>query len=152
AIYYMDLGRSNYLPWTPKALYGWLKDKVGGFEISTAGDAVDPYFGQKFLSTGDTANYFVIRAKNDSTRDVKSKWVGISFLITLRMHELRHADGIGHLRCCAAQDPASQYGACDQTYDESINLSPYGIQYWLEKNWLSGNIQAGVGCMSPTAK
>jgi hypothetical protein len=152
AIYYMDLGRSNYLPWTPKALYGWLKEKVGGFEISTAADAIDQYVRQKFLSTGDTANYFVIRAKNDATREFQRKWEGLALLITLMMHERRHGDGIGHLRCCTAQDPANQYDACDQTYDESVNLSPYGIQYWLEKNWLSGNIQAGVGCMSPTAK
>lgn len=151
AIYYMDLGRSNYLPWSPKALYGWLKDKVGGFEISTSA-ALDQYVGQKFLSTGDTANYFVIRAKSDATREFQRKWEGIALLITLMMHERRHADGIGHVRCCPAQDPASPTNACDQTYDQSVNLSPYGIQYWLEKNWVSGNIQAGVGCMSPTAK
>ena len=70
AIYYMDLGRSNHLPWTSKPLYGWLKEKVGGFEISTTA-GFDQWVGQKFLSTGDSANYFVIRAKNDATRAVQ---------------------------------------------------------------------------------
>jgi hypothetical protein len=156
AIYYMDLGRSNHLPWTSKTLYGWLMEKVGGFEFSTTA-ASDHWAGQKFLSTGDTANYFVIRAKNDATREYQRKWAGgpagISTLITLMLHERRHGDGnIGHVRCCPAQDPANSDNACDQTYDESVNLSPYGIQYWLQKNWISGYINAGVGCMTPTAK
>src|SRR5258708_1940517 len=45
AIYYMDLGRSNHLPWTSKALYDWLKEKVGGFEISSTA-AYDQWVGQ----------------------------------------------------------------------------------------------------------
>ncbi|MGB9364940.1 MAG: VWD domain-containing protein [Xanthobacteraceae bacterium] len=158
AIYYMDLGRSNHLPWTSKALYGWLKEKVGGFEISSTG--FDQYVGQKFLSTGDTANYFVIRAKDDTTRGYQRKWAGpagISTLITLMMHERRHGDGIGHVRCCTAQDPTSPNNACDQTYNDTVNyspsgLSPYGIQYWLQKNWISGHINVGLGCMTSAAK
>jgi hypothetical protein len=73
-------------------------------------------------------------------------------MITLMMHARRHGDGIGHVRCCPAQDPANPDNACDQTYDQSVNLSPYGIQYWLQKNWISGYINAGVGCMRPIAK
>jgi len=154
AIYYMDLGRSNHLPWTSKTLYGWLKENLGGFEISTTA-SFDYWGGQMFLSSGDTANYFVIRAKSDATREFQRKWAGpagISTMITLMMHERRHGDGsaFNHLRCCPAQDPANPNNACDQTYDESLNLSPYGIQYWLEKNWISGYINVGVGCMTPT--
>lgn len=154
AIYYMDLGRSNHLPWTSKTLYGWLKEKVGGFEISTTATN-DFWGGQMFLSAGDTANYFVIRAKSDSTREFQRKWAGpagISTMISLMMHERRHGDGaaFNHLRCCPAQDPANPNNACDQTYEETANLSPYGIQYWLEKNWISGYINVGVGCMTPT--
>ena len=156
AIYYMDLGRSNHLPWTSKTLYGWLKEQVGGFEISTTA-SYDYWGGPMFSSTGDTANYFVIRAKNDTTREFQRKWAGpagISTMITLMMHERRHGDGIAfsHLRCCPAQDPANPNNACDQTYEETANLSPYGIQYWLEKNWVSGYINVGVGCMTPTVQ
>src|SRR6266566_8891322 len=131
AIYYMDLGRTNHLPWTSKALYDWLKEKIGGFEISST-SSYDFWAGQLFSSAGDTANYFVIRAKNDATREFQRKWAGpagISTMIGLTMHERRHGDGIGHVRCCSAQDPANPNNACDQTYDESLNLSPYGIQY-----------------------
>jgi von Willebrand factor type D domain len=156
AIYYMDLGRSNHLPWTSKTLYGWLKENLGGFEFSTTA-SYDQWGGQMYLSIGDTANYFVIRAKSDATREYQRKWagpVGISTMITLMMHERRHGDGsaFNHQRCCPAQDPANPNNACDQTYAESINLSPYGIQYWLEKNWVSGYINVGVACMTPTDK
>ena len=155
AIYYMDLGRSNHLPWTSKTLYDWLKEKVGGFEISTT-STFDQWGGQMFLGTGDTANYFVIRAKPDSTREFQRKWAGpagIASLTTLMMHERRHGDGaaFGHVTCCAAQVPGGP-GACDQTYEETANLSPYGMQYWLEKNWVTGYIQVGVGCMTPAAQ
>jgi hypothetical protein len=149
AIYYMDLGRTNHLPWTPKPLYGWLKDKVGGFEISTTATK-DYWAGQEFLNIdGDTANYFVIRAKDDFTRDFQRKWAGLSSLIALMMHERRHGDGsaFDHVSCCPSGN-----GACDNAYDESINLSPYGIQYWLAKNWISGNINVGLGCMTAAAK
>jgi hypothetical protein len=154
AIYYMDLGRSNHLPWTSKTLYDWLKDGVGGFEISTT-STYDYWGGQMYLSSGDTANYFVIRAKPDATREYQRKWagpIGISTMIALMMHERRHGDGaaFNHSRCCPAQDPANPNNACDPTYDESLNLSPYGIQYWLEKNWVNGYINVGVGCMTST--
>jgi hypothetical protein len=153
AIYYMDLGRSNHLPWTSKTLYGWLKEKVGGFEISTT-SAYDYWGGPMFSSTGDTANYFVIRAKSDSTREYQRKWAGIALMVSLMMHERRHGDGaaFNHLRCCTAQDPANPNNACDQTYEETANLSPMGIQYWLEKSWVSGFINVGVGCLTPTDK
>ena len=154
AIYYMDLGRSNHLPWTSKTLYGWLKENLGGFEISTTA-SFDYWGGAMFSGTGDTGNYFVIRAKNDATREFQRKWAGpagISTMITLMMHERRHGDGsaFNHVRCCPAQNPANPSNACDQTYDESLNLSPYGLQYWLEKNWISGYVNVGVGCMTPT--
>ncbi|MFZ2161919.1 MAG: VWD domain-containing protein [Sideroxyarcus sp.] len=156
AIYFMDLGRSNHLPWTTKTLYGWLKEKVGGFEISTT-SSYDYWGGPMYSGQGDSANYFVIRAKNDTTREFQKKWagpVGISTMITLMMHERRHGDGpaFSHLRCCPAQDPANPNNACDQTYEETANLSAYGIQYWLEKYWVNGFINVGVGCMTPVVQ
>lgn len=155
AIYYMDLGRTNHLAWTTKSLYDWLKDGVGGFQISSTASH-DHWGGQMFLSAGDTANYFVIRAKSDSTREFQRKWAGpagISTTITLMMHERRHGDGsaFDHDTCCPAQKPG-QSAACDKTYEETGNLSPYGIQYWLEKNWVSGYINVGVGCITPPAE
>jgi len=157
AIYYMDWGdKPNHLPWTNKTLYDWLKEKVGGFEISTTASN-DQWGGQLYLGSGDTANYFIIRAKSDSTREYMRKWapqpLGIANMITLMMHEARHSDAaFNHVRCCPAQDPASPNSACDQTYEETINLSPYGIQYWLEKNWITGKINVGLGCMTTADK
>lgn len=51
AIYYMDLGRTNHLPWTHQAVYDWLKEKVGGFEISTTA-TYDYWGGPIFSDTG----------------------------------------------------------------------------------------------------
>lgn len=153
AIYYMDLGRSNDLPWSASNLYSWLKAGIGGFNISTTASN-DQYVGAVF--PGDPASYFIIRAKSDAVRDLQRQWApgpaGIYSLVSLMMHERRHADGIAHVRCCPAQDPANTNDACDQTYEETTNISPYAIQYWLEKNWITGFINTGVGCLSPVPK
>ena len=152
AIYYMDLGRSGHLPWTPGTLYDWLKAGVGGIDISST-ITNDQFVGPLFASQGDTANYFQMRSKNDSTRTFQKKWEGIALLVSLIAHERRHGDGaaFNHLTCCPAQ-VAGQPNTCDQTYEETANISPYGIQYWLEKNWISGFINVGVGCMLPVDK
>jgi hypothetical protein len=34
--YYMDMGQSGYLPWTPLRLYDWLKSRVAGFNIDSS--------------------------------------------------------------------------------------------------------------------
>ncbi len=153
AIYYMDKGRHGHLPWTPGTLYDWLKAGVGGIDISTTA-TYDHWAGQAYASQGDTANYFVVRAKNDTTRDFQRKWAGIATFIALMAHERRHGDpGFGfHVRCCPGQDPSNPNNACDQTYEENANLSPYGIQYWLVKNWINGNINVTMGCLSPADK
>lgn len=151
AIYYMDLGMSGHLPWTPGTLYDWLKAGIGGIDITSA-TSVDQYVGPTYAGQGDSANYFLMRPKDDYARTYQKKWAGIALLVSLIAHERRHGDGIAfnHLRCCPAQNPANPNNSCDQTYEETVNLSPMGIQYWLEKNWISGYINAGVGCMSPT--
>lgn len=150
AIYYMDLGRSGHLPWTPGTLYDWLKAGVGGINISTTA-ANDQYVGQIYVAQGDTANYFVMRAKPDTTRAFQKKWEGIALLISLIAHERRHGDGAAynHVRCCPAQDPANPNSACDQTYSENASMSPYAIQYWLEKQWVNGYINVSMGCLPP---
>jgi hypothetical protein len=49
AIYYMGL---LGMPWTSKTLYGWLKENLGGFDISTT-DLYDHWGGQMYSGTGD---------------------------------------------------------------------------------------------------
>jgi hypothetical protein len=64
--------------------------------------------------------------------------------IALMMHERRHADPGGYLHtgCCAIGP-----GACDQEYNES-DLSPYGIQWWLRRQWIEGGLYTGYACLS----
>jgi hypothetical protein len=75
-------------------------------------------------------------------------WEGISNEIALLAHETRHEPippsqnvSFQHVSCC----PAGA-NSCDQTYQES-NLAPYGVQYWLFRAWLNGQVNVGYGCM-----
>jgi hypothetical protein len=135
-IYYMDQGKSGHLPWTQGTLYNWMKSKIQGINII---DNSGSFCCQQF----DGKNYIAIGAKNDLTRDFDHKWEGISANIDLIAHETRHVDGFPHTSCCGI------FNGCDQTYDES-NLSPYGVQWWLNKSWLMGDINVGAGCLSPS--
>ena len=55
--YYMDQGRTNYLPWTPLRFYDWLKSKIGGINITTATTSAyccDQFDGKLFMAIGVT--------------------------------------------------------------------------------------------------
>ena len=132
-IYYMDkhiVGK--HFPWTDKSLYNWMKDNVNGINIKdgvSGGYCCETINGKKFFVTGNA---------NDSNREHDKQWIGISGNIGFFAHEVRHADkGPGHSSCCGIP------GGCDDKYDEN-NLSSYGIQYWLEKNWLDGTLYVGA--------
>jgi len=133
--YYMDLGRSNYLPWTPLRFYDWLKTKIGGVNVSTT--PTNPYCcaqygGRLFMVVGVT--------QDDGNRAYKLSFKGVAANLALFGHEARHVDGFPHDSGCGIT------GGCDATYDES-NLSPYGIQYWLFRAWLNGTINLGFSCL-----
>ncbi|HEY5993595.1 MAG TPA: hypothetical protein VIU46_03245 [Gallionellaceae bacterium] len=154
ALYYMDHGRHGHLPWTPLSLYDWLRANVGGFDISSKA-TFDYWTGQGHAAEDDDANYIVLRARSDAEREGLKKWAGpngIAHLVSLIAHERRHGDGIGHVRCCPAQEANNKHGACDPGYEESARISPYGIQYWLEKHWVSGDINVGIGCLAPAER
>jgi hypothetical protein len=91
----------------------------------------------------DGKTFFTLKAQDDFNRDFDRGWKGISGNIDLYAHELRHLDGFPHVSCCGID------GGCDQTYDES-NLSPYGIQRWLNAHWVTGEIYVGFSCLDPT--
>jgi hypothetical protein len=136
-IYYMDLGRSGHLPWTSGTLYAWMKSKINGIDIQDGlglSYCCETYFGKTYIAVG---------AHNDFNRDFDRSWRGISANISLYAHETRHVDGFLHVSGCGVTL------GCDQTYDET-NLSPYGIQWWLDANWLSGNLYVGFSCLSPS--
>lgn len=135
-MYHMDYGQSGHLPWTSGTLYQWMKSKVRGINISES--AQTPWCCQ--LIDGEA--YIVIPIADNSNRDFDRYWRGISGNIALYGHEARHMDGYPHVGCCEVS------GSCDQTYDEN-DLSPNGIQYWLYKSWLMGEIYVGFSCLAP---
>jgi len=134
-VYYMDLGRSGHLPWTPGTLYEWMKTKIGGVNIS------DTSAFDYCCDTYDGQYYFVTKAQDDANRESDRFWPSISGNIGLYMHETRHLDDFPHVSECGIPI------GCDQTYDET-NLSPYGIQWWLNAEWLTGELYVGFSCLS----
>lgn len=135
-MYYMDEGQSGHLPWTSGTLYQWMKSRIRGINISdTATRSTCCY-----LVDGDA--YMTVPNGDTSNRDFSRYWRGISGNIALYAHETRHMDGYPHVGCCGR--PVG----CDQTYDENA-LTPYGIQYWLFKSWLMGEIYVGFSCLEP---
>lgn len=138
-IYYMDVGRTNYLQWTPLRLYDWMKTKITGINITST-----TTFNYCCVQVGAPGAYqFSLAAANDTNHSYHRSFQGMSSLIALFAHEVRHRDNFPHDSLCGIS-----FG-CDLTYDES-NLSPYGIQYWLNAHWLSGDINVGVGCLPGT--
>lgn len=138
AVYYMDKDRCGHLPWTSLSLYEWLRSKVGGFDINSS-VTMDQCCGVR----PDGSSFVYLRVSDATNRQYHRTWEGVAEWIALLMHEARHRDGFPHVSCCP-----SGAGACDQRYDET-NLSPYGIQYWLERAWLSGAIHTGYTCLAP---
>ncbi len=134
AIYYMDQGMAGHLPWTGGTLYEWMKSKIDGINLKGSGAwCCQELEGELYIVVGES---------DDFNRDFDRYWRGIIGNIALYAHETRHADGYGHVSCCGIT------GGCDENFDVA-DLTPYGIQWWLNSLWLSGEINVGVGCLSP---
>lgn len=137
AVFYTELD-STSLPWAPgMTLYKWMKSKMAGINIS------DTAANSSCCEILDGKRFFTLNAQNDPNRDFDREWRGISGNIALYAHELRHLDNFPHVSCCGIQN------GCDQTYDET-NLSPYGIQWWLNAHWLTGDLYVGFSCLDQT--
>lgn len=135
-IYYMEGGRSVAYPWTGGSLYDWLKAQIGGINITAGGSSCcDVFGGRWFIRLG---------AQNQWDRDDARYWPGLSLRIPLIAHEARHVDGFPHVGGCPLFPSGA--GGCDETYDEG-DLSPYGIGWWLNARWLSGEIDVGFACL-----
>jgi hypothetical protein len=133
-IYHMDRGMTGkHLPWTDKFLYDWMKDNVDGIDVR------DGVSGGYCCETLDGKILFVTGNQDDFNREFDKTWRGIAGNIDFFAHEIRHMDGTGYLHssCCGTTN------GCDNTYNES-DLGPYGIQYWLNKSWLTGYINVGA--------
>ena len=133
-IYYMDRGQHGHLPWTSGTLYDWMKSKIGGIDIVAGGSfCCETFNGKTFIAVG---------AEDAFNRDFDRQWTGIAGNIDLYAHETRHVDGFPHTSCCGISN------GCDLTYDRD-NLSPYGVQWWLNTLWFTGGINVGAACGTP---
>ncbi len=152
-MYYMDMGRSGYLPWTTLRLYDWVKSRVSGVNISTpmvGGECCLVINNLTYISVGSLAaiaaadgTSVAVQAYYRQTADGQAASVG------LFAHEARHTEGNGYWHVSGCPEFPTTVG-CDETYDET-NLSPYGIQYYLAKQMLTGGINLGYSC-DPTTQ
>lgn len=148
-MYYMDMGRSGYLPWTQLRLYDWIKSRVGGIDIEPSGAGGECCLklgGLTYIVVGGIAGSasfdgtsYAFQAHYHQTEG------GLAANVAFYAHEARHTEGNGypHVTGCPAF-PSGVLG-CDETYDPT-NLSPYAIQYYLAAQWASGAIDLGYTC------
>jgi len=135
-MYYMDRGMAGHLPWTPGALYDWMKLQIKGVDVrsdSGVNYCCETYPDGKYIVTpidGVAVSYLV------------TNWNVIAGKIAVFGHEARHVVGFSHSSCCGIAN------GCDNVFDTN-NLSPYGIQWWLFKAWLLGEINVGLACGTP---
>lgn len=134
-LYYMDRGLTGHLPWTSGNLYDWMRARIGGIDIR------DGVSGGYCCESFDGRTFIVIGSQNDFNRDFDRKWRGISGNICFYAHEARHVDGFPHSSCCGIS------AGCDSFYDE-LNPAPYAVQWILNRLWLEGVINVGIGCLS----
>lgn len=144
--YYMDTGTPDYLPWTSKNLFTWMTDKVAGVNITTTP-------GQLYCcDVIDGKKYIVQSTQSDEQREFKRSWEGLSSTLDFFAHEIRHLDGdFNHITGCVSFPDANGPAGCDQSYDPG-NLSPYGVQYWLNYAWLTGFLDIGMSCSPENAR
>jgi hypothetical protein len=135
-MYYMDQGMSGHLPWTSGTLYDWVKSKVAGVDIISSGG------GPSCCSTISGKSFINIGAHDAVTLEFDKKWTYLSVMVSVYAHEARHIDGFPHSSCCGIAN------GCDNSFD-AANLSPYGLQWWLNKLWLDGTIDVGMDCELP---
>ena len=133
-MYYMDRGATGHLPWTPGTLYDWMRSRIGGIDISDAGWS---YCCVEYGSV----RHIVVGAQDDFNREFDKRWRGIAGNIDLYAHEARHADGFPHSSCCGIT------GGCDDAFSEDAAMPPYGIQWFLNRAWLTGDINVGFSCL-----
>ncbi|MGB9456036.1 MAG: hypothetical protein WCB12_08340 [Bryobacteraceae bacterium] len=138
-MYYLDTGRSGYLPWTNLRLYDWAKSKLEGIDIRSdygANQYCEAINGRQYMTFNGTT-------RDDANKAYSLSLDGLLSNLTALAHEARHVDGFRHVSCCGIPQ------GCDQTCDEK-NLSPYEIQFYLQRAWLTGkNLNLNLACLDP---
>ena len=150
-MYYMDMGRSGYLPWTQLRLYDWVKSRIGGIDIepnAAGGECCLSLGGLTYIVIGGIAG----SASFDGTSyafqaHYHQTPFGLAANVAFYAHETRHTEGNGYPHVTGCPDFPSGTLGCDETYDPT-NLSAYAIQYYLSAQWLSGAINLGYTCDS----
>lgn len=148
AMYYMDMGRSGYLPWTPLRLYDWVKSRIGGIDIEPDSFSSGCCFvlaGRTFIAVGGTAGAAAFVGTTVAYQAGRRRSpFGVVELAGLFAHEARHTEGNGYPHVSGCPNSPTQ-NSCDETYDVN-NLGAYGVAYYLESLWASGAINLGYSC------
>jgi hypothetical protein len=127
-LYHIDLGQSGHLPWTSGSLWPWLT-QIRGIHLNSNGmvapHCCDTIGGQRYIVFHTSLN------TRPSGVDI------LGGLMATVVHERRHADGRQYNHSCGPTN--------DLDYDER-DLSAFGVQYWIYRALLTGQLQTGYGC------
>ena len=149
AMYYMDMGRSGYLPWTQLRLYDWVKSRIGGIDIIPNGvgaGCCTVLSGRTFIAVGGIAGAAAFTGSTIAYQAGRRRdaVLGMVETVSLFAHEARHTEGNGYPHVSGCPNSPTQL-SCDETYDVS-NLGAYGVAYYIESLWVSGAINLGYSC------
>jgi hypothetical protein len=148
AMYYMDMGRSGYLPWTQLRLYDWVKSRIGGIDIEPNSYSSACCFvlgGRTFIAVGGLAGGAAFAGTTVAYQAGRRRSpFGMVEAAGLFAHEARHTEGNGYPHVSGCPNSPTQ-DSCDETYDVN-NLGAYGVAYYLESQWASGAINVGYSC------
>jgi hypothetical protein len=153
-IYYIDMGRTGYLPWTQLRLYDWMKATISGINIDDNDGNFDfccefannvTSFSVESIEEGAASNGTPVAEAMQLSLDA----LGLAANAALYAHETRHSNGNGyhHVSGCPSWPDGQPY--CDEEYNLA-NLSPFGIQYYLFQQMATGGMNLGYSCDSTT--
>jgi len=136
--YYMDQTYSGLYPWTSGSYWDWIKARIGTIDID---DSSSP---SNYCCTDVPGRLPAVHLAGPWTlTPYQFVYDLLAGLVLLLSHEVRHADGLGHVLCVSGFKTGIL--ACDQDFDPE-NLSPFGVAWWMANLIETGKVNVGLSC------
>ena len=141
--YYMSIGTTERLPWTPRSLYAWLTRNVAGINFRTVPN-------QTYCCDVINGRFYIARSLISGPFSMPMQWPWVPDQLAFLSHEARHRDpgAPAHVNGCPDFPAPTDPIGCDPTYDVN-NLGGYGIQFWMHSSMARAFLNMGIGCLQP---